>query len=76
MATAAFDPKRVEREGRPGDGDRWGWVTEIEVIASTDIDSAPTIDVVGVESSSLRRRSRLHLSAKQYQAAEQAIQSA
>jgi hypothetical protein len=71
---AVFDPVLVDREARAGDGNRWGWVTEIEILGfSPTIDHAPTLDAIGVDSRSMRRRSRLKLDPSQYRAAERAI---
>lgn len=68
-ATAEFDPARVDREARPGDGRRWGWVTDVEPVAYCTLPAAPTIDDVGIDSGSLRRRSRLKINPQQYHAA-------
>jgi hypothetical protein len=73
---AVYDPSRVNREARAGDGGRWGWLTEIEVLDFCGIDEAPTLDAVGVDSRSMRRRSRLKLTLEQYGAAERAIAAA
>jgi hypothetical protein len=73
---AVFDPGRVNREARAGDGERWGWLTEIEVLGFCQVDEAPTLDSVGIDSRSMRRRSRLKLTSAQYGAAERAIAAA
>jgi len=69
-----FDPARVDREERAGDGSQWGWVTAIEVLAHTQLVEAPTLDDVGVETRSLMRRGRLKISATQFEAGLSGIQ--
>jgi hypothetical protein len=76
VATAAFDPQRVDRGERPGDGKQWGWVTDIEMLGWTDFESAPTRDAIGVKGTSVQRHSRIRLSADRYQAAEHLIKTA
>ncbi len=75
-ATADFDPERVERGARPGDGQRWGWVTEIEVLAFCPVDQVPSLDAVGVDGKSMQRRSRLKIEPVQFEAAKKAISAA
>lgn len=71
LGTASFEPERVERstQTRKGDGDRWGWVTDVEPIAQSALVAAPQLDDIDVDSRSLMRRSRLRLTSAQYQAA-------
>jgi hypothetical protein len=69
--TASFEPELVESSAqtRPGDSGRWGWVTEVEVIAQKSLAAAPSIEDIGVESRRLMRRARLRLTSAEYQAA-------
>lgn len=55
-AEPVYDPKRVNREGRRGDGRRWGWLTEVKLLAAVDLDRAPTLIELGVEPLSMRHR--------------------
>lgn len=59
LTEAEFNPVRVEREGFPGDGERWGWLTEVERVASTDLGSAPELADLGVANRKVMRRTRL-----------------
>jgi hypothetical protein len=73
--TASFEPEQVERSAqtRAGDSERWGWVTEVEPIAHQPLVAAPSLDEIGVERRRLMRRSRLRLSAEQFEAAASAL---
>lgn len=68
-----FDPERVERLGRPGDGERWGWLTEVNFLAAVDLAVAPSLEAIGVRRTSVRRHSRIVLSPVQYRLAYEAI---
>lgn len=48
-ASPIYDPKRVEREGSAGDGARWGWLTEVQAVASVDVRRAPRLEDLGVD---------------------------
>lgn len=72
-AVAEFDPAAVEKGGRTGDGDQWGWVTEIKVLDACHINEAPKIEAIGVERKRMQRRSRLRIDRDQFRAAELAI---
>ena len=58
VAPAAFDPSQR----------RWGWRTEVRLVAMAhDLDAAPTLDDVGIPSSSVGRQSRLRLRPEQFE---------
>jgi hypothetical protein len=77
VGTASFDPKRVERSAQALEGDekRWGWVTDVEVIAHKPLVLAPGIGDLGVESRALMRRARLKIEPEQYATARRALRS-
>jgi hypothetical protein len=66
---AVFDPARVSREGRRGDGKRWGWLTETQVIAAADLDAAPGLRRLRVEPSSVGQKDHIRLTDEQYRLA-------
>jgi hypothetical protein len=67
VAPAAFDA------GRP----RWGWVTEVRVLAAVDdLAQAPSLEDIGVPPVSVGRQSRLRLAPDQYAAGCATLQSA
>jgi hypothetical protein len=72
-APADYDPARVEREGLRGDGDRWGWLTEVEPVAYTNLEAAPTLSDIGVPNDRVMRRTRLKLRPEQFEAARRLI---
>jgi hypothetical protein len=66
---ADFAPDRVNAEGNAGDGDRWGWLTEVEFLAAVDADRAPTAKELDIEPMSLRQLDHKTLTEDQYQIA-------
>ncbi len=68
-----FDLDRVRREGELGDDERWGWLTEVEGVAATDLTKAPGLDDIGVNPRSVRQHGHIRLSHGQYRAALRAI---
>ena len=65
VAPAAFDA------GRP----RWGWVTEVRVLAHVDdLACAPTLGEIGVPAISVGRQSRLRLRPEQFAAGRALIE--
>jgi hypothetical protein len=76
VAPASFDPRRVERSAQALDGDeqRWGWVTDVELVAHKPVVAAPGIGEIGVDSRTLMRRARLKLTPSQYQVALSVLQ--
>lgn len=72
-ALAQYDPKRVEAQGNRGDGKRWGWLTEVRLIESVDLDRAPTLEEIGVSPRSVGQKDHITLSTPQYRRAESRI---
>lgn len=70
-----FDPNRVAREGRPGDEERWGWLTETEGVRAADVADAPTLSDIGVASDSVRQQGHIRLTSEQYRLAYKALSS-
>ena len=69
VAPPAFDPELMERLGGPGAGRRWGWLTEVRLVAEVgDIEDAPTLEEIGVPRVSVGRQSRLRLRPEQFAA--------
>lgn len=56
-----FNPSLVQAEdwAGPDDGERWPWVTWVRVLRSVEVDAAPTIGELGIDSASMRQRDRL-----------------
>ena len=56
-----FNPSHVQAAdwAQPGDGERWPWVTWVRVLKSVAVEAAPTLDELGIESSSMQQRARL-----------------
>jgi hypothetical protein len=72
-AEPVFDPDRVRREGRPGDDERWAWLTEVEGVRAVEIADAPTLSDIGVSSDSVRQQGHIHLTPQQYRRAYDAL---
>ena len=65
-APASFDPAFVASEsGSAEDADGWPWVTEVRVINTLPLDSAPTLDELNIPASSVQQRTRKLLDATQ-----------
>jgi hypothetical protein len=56
-----FNPAHVDAAdwAQPGDGERWPWVTWVRVLKSVDVESAPTLSELGIQTSSMQQRARL-----------------
>ncbi|MDP9135814.1 MAG: phospholipase D-like domain-containing protein [Actinomycetota bacterium] len=73
-AEPVFDPRRVRREGRAGDDERWAWLTEVDLVtAAKTIDDAPTLTDIGVSHESVRQQGRIRLTPDQYRRAFDAL---
>lgn len=70
-----FDPARVEREGSRADAKRWGWLTEVEVLATADLDRSPTLREIDVDPSSTNRADHIRLTTEQYRRARHELPS-
>lgn len=70
-----FDPDRVGREGSPGDAARWGWLTEVELIAVLPAEDAPALGDLRVHPRSIRQRDHISLRQDQYAEAVRRISS-
>lgn len=68
-----FLPKRVSREGFPGDGRRWGWLTEVEYVGSVDLVGAPTLLELDIAPMSVRQQDHIGLRNDQYRLARRAV---
>src|SRR4051812_15887367 len=65
VAPAAFDAAQR----------RWGWRTEVRVLAEVALPDAPTLEEIGVPRIAVGRQSRLRLRPEQFAAGAQAIPS-
>jgi hypothetical protein len=56
-----FNPSLVQAAdwAQPGDGERWPWVTWIRVLKSVDVEVAPTLGELGIETTSMQQRAHL-----------------
>ncbi|MGH2991776.1 MAG: hypothetical protein ACRDMA_18325 [Solirubrobacterales bacterium] len=69
-AEPQYDPTRVNAEGRPDDGERWGWLTETKTIAvATSGAAAPDLTDIGVSPLSVRQQDHVSLEPSQYEKA-------
>lgn len=61
ISTPEFDPAFVQAAewANPDDGERWPWVTWVRVLKSVKVEAAPTLDELGIASSSMQQRARL-----------------
>lgn len=73
IAEPVFDPERVSRESGSDEGERWGWLTEIRVLAAADLDRAPSLIEVGVAPLSVRQSDHIHLTDEQYELARREL---
>lgn len=57
-----FNPSFVQGAdwAREGAGERWPWVTWVRVLRSVEVEKAPTLDELGIATSSMQQRARLH----------------
>ena len=58
-AEADYQPGRVSREAGRGEGRRWGWLTEVELLAAVDRDRAPTLLEIYVQPKSMRQQDHM-----------------
>ena len=63
VAPAAFDSAQR----------RWGWRTEVRVLAEAPLEEAPWLEDIGVPRISVGRQSRLRLRPEQFAAGEEAL---
>jgi hypothetical protein len=68
-AEADYQPGRVSREAGRGEGRRWGWLTEVELLAAVDRDRAPTLLEIYVQPKSMRQQDHMTLEQTQYERA-------
>ena len=56
-----FNPSYVQAAdwAQPGDGERWPWVTWVRVLRRVDVEAAPTLDDLGIQTTSMQQRARL-----------------
>ncbi|HEY6759891.1 MAG TPA: tetratricopeptide repeat protein [Baekduia sp.] len=66
IAPPAFDPAFVQAAdgAQDDDGERWPWVTRVRVLKAVDVDSAPTLEELGIATTSMQQRARLHTDAE------------
>ena len=68
-----WDPERVDRDDRPGEGDQWGVVTPVGGISAVRLDDAPALELLGMTRGALRRKGHVRLEEWQYREAERLI---
>ena len=71
-AAPRWDPDWVDAE-HPGEGDRWGVVTEVEGVSSLALAGAPDLQDIGVPPKSIQRKGHVSLEDWQYALAESLI---
>lgn len=66
IALPAFDPAFVQAAdwAKDDDGERWPWVTWVRVLKAVDVKDAPTLDQLGIATTSMQQRARLRTSPK------------
>jgi phospholipase D-like protein len=69
------NPDFVAEHGASGDELKWPWVTQVEVLDSTSLQDAPTLDDLGVAPQSVRQQGRIVLEAGQFEAARAGIEA-
>ena len=56
-ARPAFDPSFVAAQsGSAEDAERWPWVTEVRVVSTSALDSAPTLEELQIPVNSMQQR--------------------
>lgn len=68
-APPVLDPDRVERESSKEDAEQWPWLTEIDVVHAVPLRDGPTLDDIGVATTSIRQHDHITLRRDQYQRA-------
>jgi hypothetical protein len=68
-----WNPGRVDREARRGEGDRWGVLTEVRGLYALGLNEAPAVEEIGVPRAALVRKGHLELEEWQYLEAEHRI---
>jgi hypothetical protein len=61
IAPPEFNPACVQAAdwANDDDGERWPWVTWVRVLEAVDVDRAPTLDQLGIATTSMQQRARL-----------------
>ncbi len=72
VAAPRWDPGWVD-EAHPGEGERWGVVTDVKGIWSMGLDGAPDLQDIGVAPASIQRKGHVSLEDWQYALAESLI---
>lgn len=72
---AEYEPERVrdDPDAQPGDWERWGWVTEVRPAHSLPLEEAPTLNEIGVASSSVKRHGHIQLRPEQFARARSSL---
>lgn len=73
VAEPRWDPGWVDEEGAPGEGDRWGVVTEVRGLHSLALAGAPQLADIGVAPTSVMQKGHIELAAWQYRLADRLI---
>ena len=72
-AKPRWDPDRVDRVAAPGEGDRWGVLTEVKAVAAVPLSKAPPLERLGVAPASIASKGHISLEDWQYEEAERLI---
>jgi hypothetical protein len=72
-AEPRWDPGLVDEEGAPGEGDRWGVVTEVLGLHAVALTGAPQLADIGVAPTSVMQKGHIELAEWQYRQAEELI---
>lgn len=67
-----WDPNTVD-EANPNEGDSWGVVTPVAFVSATTINRAPSLEDIGVPSTSIQRKGHTRLEHRHYAEAERQI---
>ncbi len=61
IALPEFNPTFVQAASwaKKDDGERWPWVTRVRVLKTVAVDAAPTLDRLGIPTTSMQQRARL-----------------
>jgi hypothetical protein len=68
-----WDPDRIDRDDRPGEGDRWGVVTPVRGLYGLALNDAPPVELIGRTRSELGRKGHVTLEEWQYLEAERLL---
>jgi hypothetical protein len=73
VAPPEYAPDLVADQDSPESAERWGWVTWVDVLHSTNLSDAPQLSDLGIAPRSVGQHGHIHINRTQYRRAQEAI---